>query len=47
METANWTSARTFYKHYHQGVDNDNKVVNAILNFSELLLEHCYFVFKY
>jgi hypothetical protein len=28
----NWTSARTFYKHYHKEVDNDNKFVNAILN---------------
>ena len=32
METANWTSVRTFYKHYHKEVDNDNKFVNAILN---------------
>ena len=32
METANWTSARTFNKHYHKEVDNDNKFVNAILN---------------
>ena len=47
METANWTSARTFYKHYHKEVDDDNTFANAILNWSELLLEHWYFVFKY
>ena len=32
METANWTSTRTFYKHYHKEVDNDNTFVDSILN---------------